>query len=131
MWHQITFISARDAYSTLFQNSLLTQLKMDENNIRDSGVKMLANGNLTNLTVLSLVNCNITSEGCKYLNNLNLSKLTELYLNDNAVTADEVEYFVNGKLFLSKTEPRWKQYRRRIQLFDTTFFVTLSSVSRI
>ncbi|XP_067396586.1 ribonuclease inhibitor [Emydura macquarii macquarii] len=93
--------SCEDIGSVLGSNQSLTELKLNNNELGDSGVELLCKGLMTpncNLQKLWLQNCNLTDACCKNLCSLLSTKqsLTELHLGDNKLGTSGVKVLCQG-----------------------------------
>ncbi|XP_051982773.1 LOW QUALITY PROTEIN: protein NLRC3-like [Xyrauchen texanus] len=84
---KITKDSCSSLASVLSSNYLLTELDLSNNDLQDSGVKLLSHGlKISKLVTLRLSGCMVTKEGCSYLASAlssNHSHLKELDLSYN------------------------------------------------
>nr|XP_020639778.1 ribonuclease inhibitor isoform X2 [Pogona vitticeps] len=95
--------NCEDISSMLSTNQSLTELKLNNNELGDSGVEVLCKGLLNpscKLQKLWLRNCNLTKACCDNLRSVLSSKpsLTELHLGDNTLGASGVKVLCQGLL---------------------------------
>ncbi|XP_062865938.1 NACHT, LRR and PYD domains-containing protein 12-like isoform X2 [Trichomycterus rosablanca] len=103
VWCDLTEESCEVLSSVLSLNSSsLKHLNLNNNKLKDSGVKLLSAG-LQNphckLEILELWNCNLTEESCEVLSSvlsLNSSSLKHLYLSNNSLKDSGVKLLSAG-----------------------------------
>ncbi|XP_042301381.1 ribonuclease inhibitor [Sceloporus undulatus] len=95
--------NCKDISTILSTNQDLTELKLNNNELGDSGVEVLSKGLLhpsCKLQKLWLQNCNLTEACCENLRSVLSSKssLTELHLGDNTLGTSGVKVLCQGLL---------------------------------
>ncbi|XP_060625651.2 ribonuclease inhibitor isoform X2 [Anolis sagrei] len=93
----------KDISTVLTKNQVLTELKLNNNEVGDSGMEVLCKGLLhpsCKLQKLWLQNCNLTEACCEHLRSVLSSNasLTELHLGDNTLGESGVKVLCQGLL---------------------------------
>ncbi|WP_265017231.1 TomO hydrophobic C-terminal domain-containing protein [Wolbachia endosymbiont (group A) of Epistrophe grossularia] len=91
-------INISDLVSFLERNQSITRLILRFSKIGNEGAKILASGNLPNLTSLHLFCNNISAEGAEALAKGNLLNLASLHLLFNKIGDEGVKALANGNL---------------------------------
>uniref|UniRef100_A0A8D0GKP0 Ribonuclease/angiogenin inhibitor 1 n=1 Tax=Sphenodon punctatus TaxID=8508 RepID=A0A8D0GKP0_SPHPU len=112
--------SCEDLSSVLSTNQSLTELKLNNNELGDSGVELLCKGLLNpscNLQKLWLQNCSLTEACCKSLRSVLGTKqsLKELHLGDNKLGTSGVKLLCQGLM-----DPNCKLQKLQLEYCELT-----------
>ncbi|XP_050958070.1 ribonuclease inhibitor-like [Labeo rohita] len=129
----LTAQSCRSLSSVLqSSNSVLRELDLSNNDVRDSGVKLLTDGLKSpncQLEILRLSGCMVTEKGCRYVSSalsLNPSHLRELDLSYNHPGDSEVKLLTEKLLDSTCSLDKLKYvYQEDFRLFYVSSSVTM------